>query len=177
MKIRLFNARILTMEENRPIFRGEVHTTDELITYVGEETTPPRFASGNKARKDEGFDREMLEKHIEMNWPVVGISAKTGQGLDKLAETVGEMFFEFNLDAENHELITNERHAQAVKNALESLKLAYETAVKGLPPDLVSIDLTAAYESLGEITGESFLNKSAGEDIIESIFATFCLGK
>ncbi|MCL2051666.1 MAG: amidohydrolase [Lachnospiraceae bacterium] len=37
MKIRLFNARILTMEENRPLFCGEIHINDELITYAGEE--------------------------------------------------------------------------------------------------------------------------------------------
>ena len=37
MKLRLFNARILTMEEDKPVFTGEVHIENELITYVGED--------------------------------------------------------------------------------------------------------------------------------------------
>ncbi|HBI62200.1 MAG TPA: amidohydrolase, partial [Lachnospiraceae bacterium] len=37
MKIRIYNARILTMQDDRPIFCGELHTEDGTITYVGEE--------------------------------------------------------------------------------------------------------------------------------------------
>ena len=35
MNIRLYNARILTMEENRDIFQGEIHIQNEKILYVG----------------------------------------------------------------------------------------------------------------------------------------------
>ncbi|MCL2255207.1 MAG: amidohydrolase family protein, partial [Lachnospiraceae bacterium] len=41
MKIRLYNARILTMEENRAIFKGELHVENEIITYVGEGADHP----------------------------------------------------------------------------------------------------------------------------------------
>jgi 5-methylthioadenosine/S-adenosylhomocysteine deaminase len=46
MKIRLYNARILTMEENRPVFNGEIHIEDALITYVGEGPAAGGTASG-----------------------------------------------------------------------------------------------------------------------------------
>ena len=42
----------------------------------------------------------------------------------------------------------------------------------GMPEDFYSIDLMAAYESLGSITGET-----AGEDLVNEIFSKFCMGK
>ena len=57
MNIRLFNARILTMEENQPIFNGEIHIKDELITYVGEEIAGRARNDDGRARNDNGQAR------------------------------------------------------------------------------------------------------------------------
>ena len=50
MKTRIYNARILTMEENRPVFEGEIHIDGDTITYVGDAANAPV--------QDSGWDQE-----------------------------------------------------------------------------------------------------------------------
>ena len=68
--------------------------------------------------------------------------------------------------------MTSARHADALRRAYGSLLAARETLAADLPLDFVSIDLRAALESLGEITGET-----ATADLLERIFSEFCIGK
>ena len=67
--------------------------------------------------------------------------------------------------------LTNERHVQAAKDALAALESAV-TALEDRTLDCAALDLRAAWEALGAITGES-----ATEDVIDRIFEKFCLGK
>ena len=82
------------------------------------------------------------------------------------------MFFEGNLSFNDEVYITNMRHKNALSEALESLKLVLQSIEDGMPEDFFSIDLMNAYETLGSITGEA-----AGEDLIDTIFSDFCMGK
>ena len=68
-------------------------------------------------------------------------------------------------------IITNERHKNALVRANEALKRAIQN-IGDDTLDLVSIDIKEAYTSIGEITGNT-----TSEDIIDSIFTKFCLGK
>ena len=69
-------------------------------------------------------------------------------------------------------LVTNPRHKEALNRALVSVETARAACNAGVTPDLVSIDLTAAVNTLGEITGQT-----ASDDLMETIFANFCVGK
>lgn len=69
-------------------------------------------------------------------------------------------------------MLTRARHKQAVQNAQASLRQALETVRQGLPLDLIAVDLYAALEFLGEITGET-----VRENVLDRIFAQFCIGK
>ena len=64
------------------------------------------------------------------------------------------------------------RHKQALERAREELAGAREAAVCGLPADFIAIGLRGAVLALGEVTGES-----ATEDLLDAIFAKFCIGK
>ena len=64
------------------------------------------------------------------------------------------------------------RHKEALHDALESLNMVRNSIIQGLPEDFYSIDLTDAYENLGKIVGES-----VGDDVVNEIFAKFCMGK
>lgn len=68
--------------------------------------------------------------------------------------------------------LTRTRHRQAVQNAGDSLRRAMETLRGELPYDLLAVDLYAALEYLGEITGET-----VRENVLDRIFAEFCIGK
>ncbi len=69
-------------------------------------------------------------------------------------------------------LITRTRHKQALQEAGGSLGESLETLRRGLPLDLIAVDLYAALEHLGEITGET-----VRENVLDRIFAQFCIGK
>jgi tRNA modification GTPase len=66
----------------------------------------------------------------------------------------------------------NARHQAALARAGESLERALESVAHRMPADFVAIDLRAAMEALGEITGEDLK-----EEVIDHIFARFCVGK
>jgi len=59
-----------------------------------------------------------------------------------------------------------------LRRAAEHLCASLAPLEQGLPLDFVSIDLRAAYDALGEITGET-----AGDDLLDKIFSEFCIGK
>lgn len=100
----------------------------------------------------------------------VHISAKKGQGIDELKDKIVDTVLGGNLDS-GSDVITNERHAQAIERALASVKNAYLN-IDTLPTECVLIDLRDAYVALGEITGTT-----ATEEIVTRIFSKFCLGK
>jgi tRNA modification GTPase len=69
-------------------------------------------------------------------------------------------------------LVSSARHKDALRRSLEHIQAAAVTLTDGLPLDFVAIDLRAALEALGEITGET-----ATADLLDRIFAEFCIGK
>ena len=66
----------------------------------------------------------------------------------------------------------NLRHAEALREAYDSIRMVENSIESGMPEDFFSIDLMNAYESLGRIVGES-----VGEDLVNEIFSKFCVGK
>lgn len=100
------------------------------------------------------------------------ISAKEGDGMEELAETIRTMFLHGKLDFNDEVIITNVRHKNALAQALESLKMVEESIDHQMPEDFYSIDLMNAYEALGTVIGES-----VEDDLADEIFSKFCMGK
>ena len=103
---------------------------------------------------------------------VIVFSAKDGTGLPEMEETVRYMFYHNEINFNDQIYVTSARHKNALEQALRSLKLVQNSIFQGLPEDFFSIDLQDAYQSLGEITGET-----VGDDVIDRIFERFCTGK
>lgn len=104
--------------------------------------------------------------------PMIDISAKEEQGLNKLEETLKEMFLHGEVSFNDEVYITNIRQKAALIDACGSLEKVIESIDNQMPEDFFSIDLMDAYESLGSITGETI-----GEDLVNEIFSKFCMGK
>lgn len=100
------------------------------------------------------------------------ISAKTGTGLNELSALIEKKFQLGEIAAENRVIITNMRHKEALTNAIHSISRATEALKTNMPYDLVSIDVLDCATHLGEITG-----KTISEEVVDKIFARFCLGK
>lgn len=103
---------------------------------------------------------------------VIEISAKKALGLEELENRIKDMFFHGEIKFNDEIYITNVRHKTALLEACDSLLKVKESIEAGMPEDFYSIDLMNAYEVLGGITGET-----AREDLINTIFSEFCMGK
>lgn len=98
------------------------------------------------------------------------VSAKTGEGIPMLKQELYNRSFLEGIDF-NAEFITEERHLRALNLAKESIYDALNN-IGVVPLDLVAEDVKKVWDYLGEITGET-----ATEEIIDEIFAKFCVGK
>ena len=130
----------------------------------------------NKSDLDTVVTEEMIrerisQKGVQKQIPVIAISAKEEQGIKELENTVKAMFLKGDLSFNEEVYITNARQKNALVNARESMKKVIFSIDAGMPEDFYSIDLMDAYESLGNITGESI-----GEDLVNEIFSKFCMG-
>ena len=105
-------------------------------------------------------------------YDIISISAKEETGLDKLEDSIKNLFFTGNITSNEEIYITNARHKSLLKEALNSLKLVSEGIDNGVSEDFLTIDLMNAYEKLGLIIGEA-----VEDDLADQIFSKFCMGK
>lgn len=101
---------------------------------------------------------------------VVPICAKTGDGLDQLADAVDALFE--NGTPCDGSILTNARQYDACRRAYEAMLNALHSLKLGLTPDAVLTDVEEAMEAMGEVTGAT-----VREDITARIFERFCVGK
>jgi tRNA modification GTPase len=137
----------------------------DIAALVGEKTA---LVVVNKSDLPAVADAGRLLPHC----PHLRVSALTGQGLEMLEEAIVETVFAGQVVASDSVLVSSPRHKESLHRALDHVINAQATLVEGLPADFVSIDVTAAVNVLGEITGET-----AHEDMLEAIFGRFCIGK
>ena len=99
----------------------------------------------------------------------ISVSARTGENLDKLRTLMAEKAV--GREGVGTAYVVEERHYEALCRADGCLRSAVG-AIDRFPLDVISIDITDAWSALGEITGET-----ANEEIIDRVFAKFCVGK
>lgn len=107
-----------------------------------------------------------ISKHI------IKISARNHTGIDELYEEITKLFELNEINLDNEIVITNLRHKNLITKAIENVKKTQETIKQKMPLDIIAIFIKDILEDLGKITGEM-----VSEDIINEIFAKFCLGK
>ncbi len=112
-----------------------------------------------------------LQKAVQGH-PVISISAKQEEGLDKLEEILKSMFMEGEVSFNDQVMITNARHLACLQEAEKSLEMVRQSIEEGMPEDFFTIDLMEAYTQLGYILGEE-----VDEDLVNRIFEKFCMGK
>ncbi|MEE1007722.1 MAG: tRNA uridine-5-carboxymethylaminomethyl(34) synthesis GTPase MnmE [Agathobacter sp.] len=124
----------------------------------------------NKSDLDSKITEEDVLKYLDKK--VIPISAKENSGIDMLEDTIKDMFFQGQVTFNDEIYITNIRQKNSIMDALESVKLVKQSIMDDMPEDFYSIDLMNAYESLGNIIGES-----VEDDLVDEIFSKFCMGK
>lgn len=103
---------------------------------------------------------------------IIKISALNYVGIEELYKEITELFQLNEINLDNEIIITNIRHKDLVTKAIENVKKTKKTIEEKMPLDIVAISIRDILEDLGKITGEV-----VDENIINEIFAKFCLGK
>src|SRR5262249_45720513 len=98
-------------------------------------------------------------------------SALTGAGLDDLARAVADLLLGGAAPV-GERMVSNPRHRDALARAAGHMRDALDGQARGVPADLLAVDLTAALSAMGEITGEA-----VHDDLLAAIFSRFCIGK
>lgn len=149
----------------------------DLEVRVKEEEMISLFA-GNEIQHTKNQEEIFQENHCKRdtiqkeNFYIIRTSAKEGEGMDVLEQTVKSMFFHGEIKSSSEVFITNMRHKENLQEAYDSLLLVKKSIEDEMPEDFFSIDLMNAYGALGRIIGEE-----VEDDLVEEIFSKFCMGK
>ena len=100
------------------------------------------------------------------------ISALEGEKIEELKKLMKQRALENKHYDASSILVTSSRHRDALLKSQEHVRSALEALDRGMTGDFLSIDLRAALNELGTITGEI-----TNEDVLDSIFSRFCIGK
>jgi tRNA modification GTPase len=149
---------LLVLEFGRPL----LHDEQRLLHQTQHR---PRVIALNKCDLGDGPSPADGED-------VIRVSALTGEGIGSLERCLRSAVGSGSVASSDATIVTNPRHAAALGRALASLQQARLALAAGLPEDLAGMDLRAAADSLGEITGDTVT-----EDLLDTIFRNFCIGK
>ena len=144
---------------------------DEDISILESIDKTKTIVVLNKIDLDRRLDVKSIYKYIDEE-NIVSISALKNDGVEKLYDRIQELVFDGEIKNTSDVMITNSRHKDAVYRALNCIKDAKAALIDHLPYDFVEVDLKDAWESLGYINGDT-----VKEDLLDTIFSNFCIGK
>ena len=152
---------LLVLDGSRPLTEAD----REAMALARQ--VPNLLVAVNKADLPRAVDIGRLADDFDN---VVSLSARSGQGVDVLCDAIQALYPAG--EGRPGELLTNARQADTVSRALAAVRSAREALRTGMTPDVVLTDAETALEALGELNG-----KHIRDDLIQTIFSRFCVGK
>ena len=140
------------------------HEDEKIISLIEEKNAIIILNKGDLSPK---FD----ESKFSIDKPIIKTSMVNEEGIDRLEETITEMFNTKDLKRESV-LITNTRHERLLSQAGKKLSESLRDIKRGIPLDACEVDLRGAYDDLGLIIGEA-----VSDEIMDKVFKEFCVGK
>jgi tRNA modification GTPase len=113
-----------------------------------------------------------LSLPADLTVPIVAVSCLTGEGLEQLKDSIKERVWAGEIRNEMLEVMINSRHQEVLKRARAALVQAVGGMRNQAALELIAVDLRIAVNAVGEIVG-----KTSTEDLLDSIFSQFCIGK
>jgi tRNA U34 5-carboxymethylaminomethyl modifying GTPase MnmE/TrmE len=149
--------------------------TDEDFTILDSVISLRHMIAVNKIDKIESRAVDSyvaeLRQRIAETGSVVEISAKTGEGLDRLRDAIVRPFLHEEIDSAGF-LVADARHHDLLVRTDEEIRNSLLLIDQNTSEELILVGLHNALRYLGEITGET-----TTEDMLTRIFSTFCIGK
>lgn len=150
------------------LFDNNEALNSEDIDLINKIKDMPCIAVINKIDLEDKVDKKYITDNIEN---VVYISAKQQDNIDELKNMIEKIAGTEGFDP-SAGIIANERQRNAIRNAVNSLYEAKGSLAMGMTMDAITVSLQETIDYLLELTGEK-----AGEEIVDSVFHNFCVGK
>lgn len=150
------------------LFDNNEELNSEDIDFINKIKDMPCIAVINKIDLEDKVNKKYITNNIEN---VVYISAKQQYNIDELKNMIEKIAGTEDFDP-SAGIIANERQRNAIRNAVNSLYEAKESLAMGMTMDAITVSLQETIDYLLELTGEK-----AGEEIVDSVFHNFCVGK
>lgn len=171
-KIQNSDILVLVVDGSRVIGNRELHSIDRVLREV-KGASSECIVVLNKIDLGESVEINAEFEQISRQFPKVRMSAKSGFGLDELRAVLVRAAHKGNMaPSESGVLVTNLRHKEALMGANAALVRAQRSASSGVSSEFIVVDLRTALDKLGEIIG-----LTTTDDILNTIFANFCIGK
>ncbi len=150
---------------------GSERFSDEDKTLMKYIDNRPCITLINKTDKGIAINEEEIKKEIP-HAKVIYSSMLTGEGIIQIEEAIENMVYGGKAKQQDSLMVTNVRHEELLRQADSAMKDALEMTEMMQPLEFIEVDINRSYELLGEIIGET-----VADDIINEVFARFCLGK
>ncbi len=155
---------VLVIDGSKPLEPEE----RELLQLI---TNRPSMIFLNKADQGHCITKEEIAA-LGTFTKIVSISAAQGEGMEEMAQVITSLVQGGSVQASHEAMLSNVRHITLMEQAKASLDQSILAIDSGMPIDLIVTDIRAAWELLGDITGESLR-----ESMVDELFKRFCLGK
>lgn len=165
--------RLETADAVLVLLDGSAELTAEDRELLAKLREKPLLPVVNKADLPQRLEEGSLQEILPETAPrPLRISAKYGDGIEALKQAICDTALTAPLQEMPEVLIAHLHQKTALEKAAESLIRARDGLRGGLPPELAALEIREALDALGEITG-----RTTTEDVLERIFANFCIGK
>ena len=165
MVLAVFDGSAPLTHEDQEIFQLLQKCQGEVIVIINKSDLEMSLS-------EEAIKVALEEHQLHNIQHVLNMSAQGGLGLAELEEAVKKLVYGGNVQSHEANFVSDARQAEVLRQAAALLNETRLTLSTGLSEDFVVIDLRAAWEKLGEITGDTI-----DDDIIDQIFKNFCIGK
>ena len=152
----------------------------ELILHVLDASAP--LASADEALLAEFAEKKRLIVRNKTDLPVqlqlpgglsaVDVCCLTGRGIEDVKDAIKARVWAGEIEAGMWQVMINSRHQEALQRAREAVERTGDALQKNLGLELAAMELRIAANAVGEIVG-----KTTTEDLLDSIFSQFCIGK
>ena len=152
---------------------GSADLTKDDREILGRTASKPRLIVINKSDLPARLDEESLIGFLpEGTSRSIRISAKYGDGIDCLTASLRGLVLETPAEEAPDVMIAHLHQKVALEKTAEGLERAADGLSKGLHAELVALEIREALDALGDITG-----RTTPEEVLDRIFAKFCVGK
>ncbi|CAH2215344.1 tRNA uridine-5-carboxymethylaminomethyl(34) synthesis GTPase MnmE [Tepidibacter aestuarii] len=155
---------ILVLDASRKLSEEDI----DILKNVKNKNT---IVLINKTDLENKMDEDKIKEYVDEK-RIIKISALERKGIDKLENEIADMVYKGNVSQGDSVMITNVRHKDSLEKAIKSINDAIKAIEDNMALDFIEVDLKNIWDYLGEVSGDT-----VSEDLLDTIFRDFCIGK